>query len=410
MIFTIEELPIINVMLLIAIALIFARVFAYIFDVLKQPAVIGEIAAGIILGFFGLVFFNGQSISFFSFSFSLPNLDYQSMEFSVFANLGILFLLFISGLETSIKKLKKMGSTSSLVAAGGIIVPLLFGIGTALLLGFQMHESVIIGLILIATSVGITVRTLMDIHVLDTDAGAAILGSAVIDDVFGLVLLAFFLGTDTPLYVGLKVIIFFVIFLYIGLLIFDKILFLGEKIRLPKAFLSIILALFLLYSFFAESLGVAGIIGAFFAGLIIGNNLKNKKLIEDVKTIGYGFFIPLFFVWIGASIWSDTTIFNLSSLATIVLIAVIIIFIAIIGKIVGCGIGAKISGMTNKESLQVGIGMIPRMELALIIVSSAISYNILTGSTAHQILLVTILLTLVTTLITPFLLKYAFID
>lgn len=410
MITTIEQLSIVHIILPIALALLLARIFAYFFDRLKQPAVIGEIFAGIVLGFLGVVFFTGHTLYVFSMSFSLPALNYQSPEFRIFAEIGILFLLFISGLETSISKLKKMGRTSSFVAAGGIILPLILGFSAALMLGFQIQESIIVGLILIATSVGVTVRTLIDLYALDTDVGATILGSAVIDDVFGIILLAFFLGTDIPLYIGLKVIMFFFVFLYIGLLVFDKILSLGEKIRLPKAFLSIILAIFLLYGSIAESLGIAGIIGTFIAGLIIGHNLKNRKIIGEIKTIGYGFFIPLFFVWIGASIWEDNSIFDLASLSNIIGMALVIIFIAIIGKVVGCGVAAKFAGMKKRESLQVGIGMIPRMELALIIVSSSISHKILTGSVAHQILMITIILTLVTTLITPFLLKIAFAD
>ncbi|GAG05129.1 unnamed protein product, partial [marine sediment metagenome] len=197
-------------------------------------------------------------------------------------------------------------------------------------------------------------------------------------------------------------------FLYIGLLIIDKVLDLGEKIQLPKAFLSISLAIFLLYTFFADSFGVAGIIGAFVAGLIIGHTLKYRKIIDDVQTIGYGFFIPLFFVWVGASLWMEDSSLTLSSFAAIGMLAAVIIIVAVVGKIVGCGLGAKLAGMKNRESLQVGIGMIPRMELALIIVSSAISHKILTGQIAHQILAATIILTIVTTLITPILIKLVF--
>lgn len=408
MIVTAFELELFNVVLLIALALIFARILGYLFDKLKQPAVIGEIVAGIILGGVGSLAFFGQNFSIFNLSFSLPNLNYHSVEFSLLAELGILFLLFISGLETSLSKLKKMGKASSFVAAGGIILPLLLGIATGMLFDFEMKESIIIGLILIATSVGVTVRTLMDIHALDTDVGATILGGAVIDDVLGIVLLAFFLGTDPPIFVGIKIAIFFFIFLYIGLLIIDRILDLGEKIHLPKAFLSISLAIFLLYTFFADSFGVAGIIGAFVAGLIIGHTIKYRKIIDDVQTIGYGFFIPLFFVWVGASLWMEDSRITLSSFAAIGILASVIIIVAIVGKIVGCGLGAKLSGMKNRESLQVGIGMIPRMELALIIVSSAISHRILTGQIAHQILAATILLTIVTTLITPVLIKAVF--
>jgi Kef-type K+ transport system membrane component KefB len=408
LIITLLELELFNIILLISLALIFARVFGYLFDRLKQPVVIGEIISGLILGGIVIVLFNGHKYSIFNFSFSLPSLNLHSTEFTLIAELGILFLLFISGLETSFSKLKKMEKTSLFVAAGGIVTPFLLGTAAGFFLGFQIQVSIIVGLILIATSVGITVRTLMDIHALDTDVGATILGGAVIDDVLGIILLAFFLGTDPPLYVGIKIALFFLIFFYIGLLIIDKILDLGEKIQLPKAFLSISLAIFLLYTFFANSFGIAGLIGAFVAGLIIGHTLKYRKIIDDVQTIGYGLFIPLFFVWIGMNIWIYDYSLTFSSLATISLISAVIIIVAIVGKIIGCGLGAKLAGMKNRESLQVGIGMIPRMELALIIVSSAITHKILIGKIAYQLLTVTIILSIVTTLLTPILIKLVF--
>jgi len=397
-----------DVVLLIALALIFARILGHFFYKLKQPAVIGEILAGIVLGGLGIAFFSGQTYSFLNVDFQLPRLDFGSNEFTLIADIGILFMLFISGLQTSLPKLKKMGKSSSFVAVGGVILPLILGIGTALFFGFSTKDSTIIGLILVATSVGVTVRTLLDLNVLDSDVGTTILGSAVIDDVFGIILLAFFLGTDPPIYVGIKIAIFFIIFLYLGLKIMDKILYLGEKIHLPKALLSISLAILLLFAFFADRCGIAGIIGAFIAGLIVGHTIKSRKIIDEVKTIGYGFFIPLFFVWVGARLWTGSSM-DSSSFAKIGLLALTIIAVSIVGKIVGCGIGARLAGMTNRDSVKVGVGMIPRMELALIIASSAISSGLLSSTEIeHQILAMTLLLTIVTTLITPFLIKASF--
>ncbi|MBU0496456.1 MAG: cation:proton antiporter, partial [Candidatus Thermoplasmatota archaeon] len=210
---------------------------------MKQPAVIGEIIAGLVLGGLGIWFFSGQTISLVSLQITIPNLDFTSEEFHVFAELGILFMLFISGLETSMGKLRKMGRSASLTAVGGVIVPFFLGIIVGFLFHFSLQESMIIGLILVATSVGVTVRTLLDMNVLDTDVGTTILGAAVIDDVIGIVLLAFFLGVDSPIYISIKIIIFFLLFLYLGLKIMEKILDLGERIQLPKSLLSIVLAI-----------------------------------------------------------------------------------------------------------------------------------------------------------------------
>ncbi|MBN2066505.1 MAG: cation:proton antiporter [Candidatus Thermoplasmatota archaeon] len=390
-----------NVLFSVALALIGGRALGHLFDRLKQPAVIGEILAGVLLGLIGMYVLCGQELSLFSIPITMPALVYDSQEFELFADLGILFLLFITGLETSLSQLKKMERASALVAIGGVVVPCLLGIVVGIVFGFSLVESVIIGLILVATSVGVTVRTLMDINVLDTNVGATILGAAVIDDVIGVLLLAFVLGTDPPLFVGLKVVLFFLIFLYLGLRIIDKILDLGEKVHLPKAFLSIALALFLLYSFFADQAGIAGIIGAFVAGLLIGQTIRSQKIVTDVRAIGYGFFIPIFFVWVGTNV-------NLTAFTIVGVFAVVVIIVSILGKIAGCGIGAKLAGMTSIESLQVGVGMIPRMELALVIATAAISHGMVETSVANQILATTILLTIVTTVITPLLVKTTF--
>ena len=399
-----------SVLLLIALALIFARILGYLFDRLNQPAVVGEILAGVFLGGIVIAVFSGKVLVFYDYKILLPQLDFASNEFVLIAEIGILFLLFISGLEIRMSKLKKMERTSSFVAVGGVMFPLAFGIFSGLSFGFSSQESIVIGLILVATSVGVTVRTLMDLHVLDTDVGATILGSAVIDDILGIILLAFVLGIESlmdAVWISVRIAVFFLIFLILGLKIIDKILDLGEKIRLPKAFLSISLSILLIYSFFADRAGVSGIIGAFVAGLLIGQTVRSHKIANDVKTVGYGFFIPLFFVWVGASLWENAGNDPLS-LAAIGVFSAVIIVVAIAGKIIGCGIGAKLAGMNSRESLQIGVGMIPRMELALIIVAAAISHEILTGDAAHQVLVTTVLLTIVTALVAPFLIKATF--
>lgn len=399
-----------NILLLVAAALIFARALGYLFYKLKQPAVMGEIVAGIFLGGIVLFFFSGQQFTIANYVISPPEFSFHWAEFKILAQIGILFLLFISGLEISLSKLKKTEKASSFVAIGGVLLPLILGFLTAFFFGFSVQESIIIGLILTATSVGVTVRVLMDLHVLDTDVGATILGGAVIDDVIGIILLAFVIGIESlmdAVWIGARLAIFFFVFLYLALKVIDKILDIGEKIHLPKAFLSISLAILLIYSFFADKAGISGIIGAFVAGILIGQNVRSKKIIEDVKTIGYGFFIPLFFVWVGSSLWEEAGT-DISAYATIGIFAVIIITVSIVGKIAGCGIGAKLAGMNGRESLQVGVGMIPRMELALIIATAAISHGFLTGHVAHQILLTTVLLTIITTLLATFLIKATF--
>ena len=390
-------------LLLIAIALILARILGNLFNKINQPSVIGEIIAGFLVGSFGLGMlsnFNadinllGQHLTF-----NLPEINFASNDFKIFADIGILFLLFISGLETDIFKMKKMGKSSLYTAIGGVILPLILGFFTGIIFGFELWVSVVIGLILVATSVGITVRTLMNLNALDTDSGITILGAAVIDDVIGIMLLAFILG-GSPIDLTIKLLIYFLIFFYIGLKIIDKILALSDKLRLPKSLLSISLAILFIYTYFADLAGITGIIGGYIAGLLIGNTIIGSTRIKNnIHIIGEGFFIPLFFVWVGASV-------DLSAFLSIGLFAIIIIIVGIIGKIIGCFIGAKIGGLSNKDSLLVGVGMVPRLEMAIVTVSIAISHGIIKDEiNSHKILASTILLCLVTALITPFIIK-----
>jgi Kef-type K+ transport system membrane component KefB len=393
LIFTLPE-----ILILVAIAIVLARIFGYLIDKLKQPAVIGEILAGFLVGAYGLGALSGINFAVFGLDINFPQIDFVHGDFEIFAQLGILFLMFISGLETSLPKLKSMGKNSTYIAIGGVVVPLLLGILSGIYFGYSWSVSVVIGLTLIATSVGISVKTLMDLHILHTNSGITILGAAVIDDIIGIILLAFLLGVDSPLILSIKIIIFFIIAFYFGLKIMDKILDLGEKIRLPKAFLSITIAILLFYSFFATQCGITAIIGAFVAGLIIGDTIKSKKIIDDVKIIGYGFFVPLFFVWVGASV-------DLSAFSVIGLFALVIIFVSIIGKIVGCGLIAKLTGMSTNESLLVGTGMIPRLEMAIITATTAQKYGLLSGDVGSQVLATTLLVCIVTALVTPILIK-----
>jgi len=290
-----------NVLLLVAIALISARVLGHIFDKLKQPAVIGELFAGVIIGIIVIMFFSGQEYFLFDRPLPIPNLNpyvlYEGMEYNPFdflAEIGILFLLFISGLETKMSKLKKMEKASSFVAVGGVFVPLILGYIIAItFLDFSTMEGIVVGLILTATSVGVTVRTLLDLHVLNSDVGTTILGGAVIDDILAIVLLALFMGAESvtgAFMIGIRIAIFFFIFLLIGLKVIDRILSLGDKLHVPKAFLSISLSILLIYSFFAYEAGISGIIGAFVAGLIIGQSFRSKK-ISDMVCLSHYFLL-----------------------------------------------------------------------------------------------------------------------
>jgi Kef-type K+ transport system membrane component KefB len=339
----------------------------------------------------------------------LPEINFASGDFKIFADIGILFLLFISGLETDLFKMKKMGKAATFTAIIGVIVPLILGIFAGIYFGFELWVSVVIGLTLVATSVGVTVRTLMNLDKLDSDFGITILGAAVIDDVIGIILLAFILG-GSPIYLTIKILIYFLIFFYIGLKIIDKLLALGDKLRLPKSLLSISLAILFIYTYFADKAGITGIIGGFIAGLLIGNTIiGSKRIKQDIHVIGEGLFIPLFFVWVGASV-------DLSAFLSVGFFALVIIIISIVGKIIGCGLGARLAGLNGRDSLLVGVGMIPRLEMAIVTVTIAISHGLIKDQLINgelikaevlqgRLLATTILVCIITALITPLMLK-----
>jgi len=376
----------------IALALILSKVFGHVFERLKQPSVVGELIAGVILG--GSIL--GQFVPSTILDFSIP-------EFEYFGHIGILFLLFLAGLEVDIGRIKKTGGTAALATAGGVIAPLILGYLAGIALGYTGRESFVLGVVLTATSIGITVRTLMDLHVLNTDVGAATLSAAVMDDILGLMLLIVAVGTGSLLILGTKVAIFFLVTLVIGWLIISKVMDIGDRIHAEKSLVAFSIALCFIWSVIAGETVVAQIVGAFIAGLIMNTTIQSKRVISDVKTIGYAFFIPLFFIWVGTmvklSVFLDLTV---------VMLAAVILVMAILGKVGGCGLGAWIGRFNLRESLQLGFGMVPRCEVALIAVAIAIDAGVITGEIADIFLAATFILVTITMLITPILLKALF--
>ena len=385
----------------IALALLFAKLLGYLFEKIKQPAVIGEILAGILLGSFVLGRLSGTDFSIAGYSFCLAMPDFTSETFESIASIGIIILLFISGMETEVDKFKKVGKIGFSTASCGVVLPFLFGFLVGYYFGFSFQACLAAGTIFVATSVGTTARVLMDMHALNTDVGMTILSAAVIDDVIALIILTIVLGVGSPEWLLLKIAVFFLVTLYFGFRIVARLMNIGSRLAEPKIFLTIGMVLCFVFAFFAEELGIAAITGAYIAGLAVGATIHSKKIIDDVKTIGYILFIPLFFVWIGASV-------DLSMLNAIGIFAVFFIPLAIAGKFIGCSIGARLGGLPGRRAIIVGVGMIPKMEYALIVATLAVSRGIFTGPTAHQMLGVTVLHVCITTLLAPILLKATF--
>lgn len=336
----------------------------------------------------------GSEIYTFQFNLASP-------EFHALAFLGITILLFLSGLETEPEDIKNAGKGGFITSILDVSVAFLFGYIVGHTLGFPTLQSLAIGAILTATSVGVTVRTLMDLDRLHTKVGAFILTIAVLDDVLGILILSIIVGKGSILFMGIKVALFFVIAFILGIKFIPYIIDISSRIHIRYILLSIALTLCFLYGALAESLGLAAITGAFIAGLTIGTTPQSRRILDYIRELGHSFLIPLFFVWVGAS-------FDFSALKDVGLLVLLFIPAAFIGKIIGCTIGAKISGFSNLEAIQVGVGMIPRMEVALVVVATAISLGVFTGDLAHQMLAATVLLVITSAIVTPILLKILF--
>ncbi len=366
----------------IGIALLLAKVVGLAFEKIKQPAVIGEILAGIMMGPFIAGYFG---------------LNYLSDVTEGLAHIGIILLLFISGLETGIDELRAVGKNGFITSLFDVSIAFFFGCLAGYILGYDLKVSIAIGNILVATSVGITVRTLMEMHALHTKVGELILTVAVLDDVLGIIVLSITLGHGASSSL-IKITIFFILFIILLFLI-DKIK--EIKLHIPRFALTLSLSFALIFSAFAKSLGLAAITGSFFAGLIFSKLPQRRRITDFIRQIGEIFFIPLFFVWVGAS-------FDFSAIKEIGSLVALFIPMALIGKIIGCSAGAKICGFTARDAFAVGIGMMPRMEVALVVVTTEITMGIFNETLAHQVLASTILLVIISSFITPILLKMVY--
>ena len=370
-----------TLLLLVGLALILARLIGYALEKIKQPAVIGEILAGILVGPFIIGKFFG--------------LEYLSPETEALGKLGIILLLFLSGIEIGVDEIKSASKKGLITTCFDASFAFLFGFIVGHILGYSTIVSIAIGNILVATSVGITVRTLMEMNALHSRVGEMILTVAVLDDVFGIVILSVTLGHGSSELLLLKVFLFFLIFL--------AILFLASrikniKINIPNFVLTSSLSFLLIFSALAKMLGLAAITGSFFAGLLLSRSKHRRRLTSFTRQIGEVFFIPLFFIWVGAS-------FDFYALEDLGLLVLLFIPMAMLGKIIGCSLGARVCGLKGRDAFAVGIGMMPRLEVALVVVTTEISMGVFSKELAHQILAATVLLVIITSLITPFLLK-----
>ena len=370
----------------IILVLVAALVGRFLSIKLKQPVILGELILGAILGNIVLIIWKDSLV-----------LD---PGINNIADVGILFLLLSAGLSINLDEFKKIEMSSSFVAILGVVFPFILGYIVAIWFGFSHITALFVGTALTATSIGVKAEILLELRIIGTRLGSLIIGAAVIDDIISVIILTILISVAKTGYVEILSISIFlvlaILFLLIAVLltkkkasnILDKYF---SKISLGRESLLILgVVLALTFSIIAENIGLSLIIGSFIAGLVLGQLSFFRGLKDIISLIGGGFFIPVFFVTVGMT-------FNFNAFFTIGGFAVALLIMAIIGKLVGCSLGAKLRKFNNKESLATGVAMIPRAGVELILVKLGLDYDIINTEIASAILIMVI----VTTLITP---------
>ncbi len=379
----------------IAIILLSTKALGLVTRKFNMPQVVGALLAGLLLGpAFGV------------------NILQQNNFIASLAEIGVIILMFSSGLETDLRDLKKVGLPATIIASMGVLIPLIGG--TLVSVAFrntdggstELLKHIFIGVILTATSVSITVETLKEMGKLNTKIANTVLSAAIIDDIMGIVVLTVVCSfADSSTHVGivlLKIFLFFVFMLIAGIgahYLFKKWFSTSDKDLRRYVIAAFVFCLICAYS--AERFfGVSDITGAFFAGLALSGTKRDKYIEARVDTLSYMFLSPVFF----ASIGMKVVIPNMNM--TIVLFAAALIFTAIITKIIGCFFAAKVTKFKNKEALQIAIGMAARGEVALIIANKGNELGLMNENYFGPIVIMVIF----TAIVTPLLLKLAFYE
>ena len=377
-----------GMLLTLFIMFVSAKIAAEIFERLRQPAVVGEILAGVIIG--------GSILGWVE-----PS-DFTNL----LAEIGIVFLLFTVGLETKPSAILKVGKIAVLVAILGIIVPFVGGYALMLAWGGGNIQAVFIGTALVATSVGITARVLQKLGLLDAPTARIILGAAVIDDILGLIILSIVSSsakgtinyaeiiTTTVLAVG------FTIFIgSVGAKLITKLAPSIERLRIGDSFFVFSLILCLGLSVAATYIGVAAIIGAFLAGMALAEASEKVKFIHKQTNAVTEFLVPFFLVNIGMQL--KLGVFQNPSIITL---AISLTIIALLTKWFGCGLAALSLGW--RRAAQVGVGMSPRGEFCIVVVQIGLGLAVIDDALYGVVLFMVV----ATTLIAPPILKYLFAD
>lgn len=390
--------PFLQLAIALAVIIVAAKLGGYISLRLGQPSVLGELLVGILLG---------PSV------LNLLHLPYFQDEHlgevvKELAEVGVLLLMFIAGLDLHLPDLAKAGKVSALAGVLGVIFPLFMGAGLMIaLFDMTLKPAIFIGLILAATSVSISAQTLMELKVLRSRVGIGLLGAAVFDDILVVLGLSVFVALTQTGGGGLMDVVLVAgqMFLYLGVAALLGWYFLPRLSRrvsslpISQGLIAFTFVIILLYGWTAEMVGhMAAITGAFLAGLMLSRSPVKERIESGISTLAYGVFVPIFFINVGLSanarLLTSQTVWLLVGMT----------LVAVAGKVLGAGLGARLAGMTNREALQMGVGMMSRGEVGLIVATVGIQNELITSSVFAVVVGVVIL----TTLMTPPLLRTLF--
>ncbi len=373
----------------LAIILLFAKCFGILARKFKAPQVVGQIIAGLIVGPCLLGWIS------------------QTEFITEMAEVGVIILMFSVGLESDLKELIKTGPVAFLIACAGVFVPLVCG--AVLYMGFygvspwgseNFYKAVFMGTIMTATSVSITVASLQELGKIKSKVGTAIVSAAIIDDVIGIIVLTFVIGfknpESNPGMVVVKTVAFFAVAIVGGFLVYKLFLTLDKRYPHTRRIPIVSVAFCFALSYIAEKyFGIADITGAYVAGVVLCNLSDNEYIERKVDVSSYMFFGPIFFASIGLKTSFD------SMNGKLIAFCICFVIVALLAKVIGCGLVGRLCKYSGSDSLKIGVGMMTRGEVALIVAQKGLAAGLLTADYFTAV----ILLILVSSILTPIILK-----
>lgn len=409
-----------QLLLLLSIIIFAAKAAGALSVRFGQPAVFGEILVGLLLGPTVV-----DLLHLWPFAGASDTLEHTIKDLS---EIGVILLMFVAGLETDLEGMKRVGRVAFWAAAGGVVLPMFGGAVAARYFGFGWREAIFIGTVMTATSVSISAQTLMELKQLRSKEGSTILGAAVIDDVMGIIVLSFVIAfsavgaadaaeTALPTLISnslfgankvVEIVLVFVLMaaffaasIWFGHRYFDRLLHFANGVPASQALLAATVGLALIYALLAQYVGqVAAITGSYIAGVLFAQTSFKRQIDEGIHPLTYSILVPVFFISIGLEANGRALLGNSSQLW----LMAVILLVAIVGKVIGCSIPALLCGFNRQESLRVGVGMISRGEVGLIVAGVGLASNIIN----QQIFSIMVIMVLVTTMVTPLLLRLVF--